>query len=58
MAAGGADWVVAMDAHPADGGNAGYDTIPTNAGAKKILTRDGGLIAAGKQLKLPVMRGI
>lgn len=40
------------------GGDALHLAIAANHGAKKILTLDTGFIEAGKQLKLPVTRGI
>jgi len=40
------------------GGDALHLAIAANHGAKKILTLDAGFIDAGKQLKLPVTRGI
>lgn len=40
------------------GGDALHLAIAANHGASKILTLDEGMLAAGKQLKLPVSRGI
>ena len=40
------------------GGDALHLAIAANHGASKILTLDEGLLSAGKQLKLPVSRGI
>jgi hypothetical protein len=40
------------------GGDALHLAIAANHGAIKILTLDEGMLAAGKQLKLPVSRGI
>jgi predicted nucleic acid-binding protein len=39
-------------------GDALHLAIAANHGARKILTLDSGFIDAGKQLKLPVSRGI
>ena len=39
-------------------GDALHLAIAANHGARKILTLDAGFIDAGKQLKLPVSRGI
>ncbi len=39
-------------------GDALHLGIASNHGAKKILTLDAGFVAAGRQLKLPVSRGI
>lgn len=39
-------------------GDALHLAIAANHGAKKILTLDAGFIDAGKQLKLPVTRGV
>ncbi|MDO8412521.1 MAG: type II toxin-antitoxin system VapC family toxin [Gallionellaceae bacterium] len=40
------------------GGDALHLAIAVNHGASKILSLDKGLLSAGKQLKLPVSRGI
>jgi predicted nucleic acid-binding protein len=40
------------------GGDALHLAIAANHGASKILTLDEGMLSAGKQLKLPVSRGI
>lgn len=40
------------------GGDALHLAIAVNHGASKILTLDEGMLTAGKQLKLPVSRGI
>ena len=39
-------------------GDALHLATAANRGAKKILTLDGGFLEAGRQLKLPVSRGI